>query len=57
MYHEYFPEYCNFIKNGIKYQVRNILVLEKDKFRKIRSIIRGIKDFKNGVKGEYPYEK
>jgi len=55
MYHEYFPEYCNYVRGGIKYQVRNIFFLERHKFKKIRNIYRGIKDYKKGVTGAYPY--
>lgn len=56
MYYDYFPEYCNYVRGGIKYQIRNIFFLEKHKYKKIRNILRGIKDYKNGVKGVYPYK-
>lgn len=55
MYNDIFPEYCNYIKNGLKGAFRNILFFEKDKYRKLRNMIRGYKDFKKGVKGKYPY--
>lgn len=55
MYYNYFPEYCNFIKNGLKGATRNILFFEKDKYKKIRNIYRGIRDCKKGVTGKYPY--
>jgi len=55
MYNEYFPEYCSMILGGVYSTRRNILLFEKDKFKKIRNINRGINDFKNNVKGKYPY--
>lgn len=56
LYKKHFPEYCAFLKGGLKYQVRNILFFEKDKYRKIRNMYRGYKDFKRNVTGKYPYE-
>ncbi len=56
MYHEDFPEYCSFIRNGLKGAFRNVLVFEKDKYRKIRNMYRGYRDFKRGVKGKYAYK-
>lgn len=40
-------------------QKRNILIIllfEKDKYRKIRNIIRGYLDYKKGIKGKYKFE-
>lgn len=54
-YNQYFPEYCKYLKKCLFYNFKTILFLEKDKFRKIRSIYRGYKDYKNNVKGEYRY--
>src|SRR5574344_1487500 len=44
MYHKYFPEHCDYIRGGIKFQARNILFLEKDKYRKLRNMLRGKRD-------------
>lgn len=55
MYHDIFPEYCELIKGGLKGQAKAILVFEKDKYRKLRNMHRGYKDFKKGIKGKYPY--
>lgn len=55
MYHEYFPLYCDYVRGGIKYQIRNIFLFEKNKFKKIRNSYRGIRDYKKGIKGKYPY--
>ncbi len=56
MYHDVFPEYCEFIRNGLKGAFRNVLVFEKDKYRKIRNMYRGYRDFKKGIKGKYAYK-
>jgi len=54
-YHERFPDYCNFLKRGLRGQLQNIILFEKDKYKKIRNMIRGYRDYKNNVKGVYPY--
>lgn len=56
LYKDYFPEYCEFLKNGLKFQARNILLFEKDKYRKLRNMYRGYKDFKKNITGKYPYK-
>ena len=55
MYHDAFPEYCTMILNGLDGQFRNIIAFEKDKYRKLRNMRRGYKDYKKGMKGKYPY--
>jgi len=55
MYYDYFPEYCDYIKRILKYQARNILLFERHKYKKIRNMLRGYKDFKRDIKGEYNY--
>jgi len=55
IYKTYFPDYCKYLKKCIYYNVKTVFVFEKDKYRKLRNMYRGYKDFKNGVKGEYPY--
>ena len=44
------------ILHGLDGQFRNILAFEKDKYRKLRNMKRGYKDYKKGIKGEYPYK-
>lgn len=56
MYHDIYPEYCEFIRNGLKGAFRNVLFFEKDKYRKIRNMYRGYKDYKKKIKGKYPYQ-
>ncbi len=56
-YYKYFPEYCKFLKRGLRGQLQNIILFEKDKFRKVRNMYRGYKDYKKNKKGKYPYTK
>ncbi len=56
LYKDIFPDYCNFIVHGLQGAFRNVLVFEKDKYRKIRNMYRGYRDFKKGIKGKYPYK-
>ncbi len=54
-YQSKFPEYCHFLKRGLRGQLQNIILFEKDKYKKVRNMIRGYKDYKKKVKGKYPY--
>ena len=54
-YEKDFPEYCHFLKRGLRGQLQNIVLFEKDKIKKIRNMYRGYRDFKKGKKGKYPY--
>ena len=56
MYKEYFPEYCETIIKGLDGQFRNILAFEKNKYKKIRNMKRGYKDYKKGITGKYSYK-
>lgn len=51
MYHELYPEYCNHLIRCQKGQVKRILFFEKDKFKKLKMMYKGYKDYKHGVKG------
>lgn len=51
MYHDLYPEYCKHLIRCQKGQVKRILVFEKDKFKKLRMMYKGYRDYKNGVKG------
>ena len=55
-YKEYFPENLKHLKRAALGRFKNILFFEKDKYRKIRNMRRGYKDYKKGIKGEYPYK-
>jgi rhamnosyltransferase len=48
------PDYCDMLIH-IKLRIFKILMFEKDKYRKIRNIFRGIKDYKKGIKGKYRF--
>ena len=56
MYHDKFPEYCAFIRRGTWGRIKNILIWEKDRYRKIRNIYRGYRDYKKKIRGSYPYK-
>ena len=56
MYKEYFPGYCENIIKGLDGQFRNILVFEKNKYKKIRNMKRGYRDYKKGITGKYNYK-
>lgn len=55
-YEEYFKEYTDFLKRGLRGQLMNVVLFEKDKFRKVRNMYRGYRDYKKGVLGEYSYK-
>lgn len=48
------PVYPNPNKQILKSLCR-IIFFENDKFRKLKSVIRGIKDYRKGIKGQYNY--
>lgn len=52
-YYGEFEAYFSFMKRGLKGQMKNIFVFEKDKIRKLKSIKKGIHDGKNNIMGEY----
>lgn len=56
MYYKYYPDYINYMIRGMHGRARNIIVWEKDKYRKIRNMIRGYRDYKNNIKGIYNYK-
>lgn len=55
LYGKYFPEQIEKMKHGAQGRIRRIIFCEKDKYRKIRNMYRGKRDYKKGIKGEYPY--
>lgn len=52
LYKEKYPDYCKFLLNCQKGQLKRVLVFEKNKIRKIRMMIKGYKDYKRGIKGK-----
>ena len=55
-YKDIYPEYCKFLKRGLRGQLQNIILFEKDKFRKVRNMYRGYRDYKKKKVGKYPYK-
>lgn len=51
-YHDIAPEFCNVLVK-IKGLIFKVIFYEKDKFRKLRSIVYGIKDYHLGKYGKY----
>ncbi len=54
-YYDIAPEYCEPL-NHLKLRLFRIIFFEKDKYRKIRNIFRGIKDYKKGIVGKYRFK-
>lgn len=54
-YQDKFPEYCHFLKRGLRGQLQNIILFEKHKYKKVRNMLRGYRDYKHEIKGKYPY--
>ena len=52
MYGDMYPEYCQRLKRIQRGQFKRVLVFEKDKFHKIKNMIKGYKDYKKGIKGK-----
>lgn len=57
MYEEYFPDYMKYLRKSVRGQFINTILIEKNKFKKLRAMIRGLRDYKKGIKGIYPYKK
>lgn len=55
MYRKYNKQYVDMITKQ-KAFVINILLFEKDKYRKIRNMLRGYMDYKKGIKGKYRFK-
>lgn len=53
MYGKDYPEYCEHLIRVQKGQVKRILAFEKNKYKKLKMMYRGYKDFKKGIKGKY----
>ena len=53
LYHDIYPEYCDHLIRIQKGQVKRILAFEKNKYKKLKMMYRGYKDFKKGIKGKY----
>ena len=52
MYHEKFPDYCNAEVSITKKDIVKIFLYEKHKFKKIKAILEGLRDYRKGYVGE-----
>ncbi|MBE6161602.1 MAG: glycosyltransferase family 2 protein [Firmicutes bacterium] len=52
LYHDTFPEYCELEVSRTKKELYKIWLFEKNKITKTFAIIKGIKDYKKGIKGK-----
>lgn len=57
MYHKDFPLFCKAEKGMTKHELLRIVLFEKNKFKKIKEMRRGYKDYKKGIKGGFHGEK
>ena len=56
MYEKDDPGYCYSLISQ-RHNMIGVILFEKDKIKKIRMYIRGLKDYKRGIKGKYPYKR
>ena len=54
-YKDKYPEFYKRVKREIGRDIIKIILLEKDKYKKLKNMIRGYIDFKKEIKGEYKY--
>ncbi len=52
MYKVLYPDYCAWLLRVQKGQVKRIIVFEKNKFKKLKMMYKGYKDYKKGIKGK-----
>ena len=54
-YYDIAPEYCEILTH-LKLRIFRIVMFEKDKYRKVRNLFRGVRDYKKGIIGKYNYK-
>lgn len=52
MYHDLCPDYCEHLIRAQKGQAKRILLFEKNKFKKLKMMYEGYRDYKRGIKGK-----
>lgn len=52
LYKDKYPDYCKFLMKCQNGQIKRVIIFEKDKFQKIKLMIRGYLDFKKHVVGK-----
>lgn len=55
IYYNFCPEYCKNLTKQ-RHNIIGVILFEKGKYKKIRNYIRGLRDYKKGIKGKYPYK-
>ena len=55
MYKEFDPNYC-FALISQRHNIIGVLLFEKQKIKKLKMYLRGLKDYRNGIKGKYKEE-
>ena len=56
MYVDYDPEYCYRLVSQ-RHNMIGVILFEKDKIKKIKMYLKGLKDYKKGIKGKYKEAK
>ena len=56
LYIKEYPDFIKYMKRNALSRMKNIIIFEKDKYRKIRNMFRGYFDYKKGIKGEYRFK-
>ena len=52
LYSDTFPAFCKYQEKCTRREILKIILFEKNKFKKIKAIIKGSKDFKKNIKGK-----
>lgn len=53
MYKDVYPDYCKFLIDVQKGQLKRVIAFEKNKIKKILYMYKGYKDYKRGIKGKF----
>ena len=56
MYLDVEPDYCYRLA-GQRHNIIGVILFEKDKINKVKMYLKGLSDYKKGIKGKYPYSK
>ena len=55
MYKDFNPEYCYSLISQ-RHNMIGVLLFERHKIKKLKMYLKGLKDYKNGIKGKYMEE-
>lgn len=56
LYREYYPEYCKFLLDVQKGQLKRVIFFEKNKYKKLKFMIKGYFDYKRKIVGKLKQE-